>query len=155
MKGYLHNPKATSETLTGDGFLRTGDVAVVDEYEQFRIVDRIKELIKSKGHQVAPAELEALLLEHPHVADCAVTGYHDKENATELPRAFIVLAPGGDPLKIKEWFDNKVARHKRLWGGIVVLDIIPKSPSGKILRRQLRDRRDDVAVGYPQVQARL
>lgn len=156
MKGYLHNPKASAETLTPDGFLRTGDVAVVDQHEQFRIVDRIKELIKSHGHQVAPAELESILLEHPNVADCAVTGYHDKELATEMPRAFVVLSNGGNPSEIKSWFDARVAKHKRLWGGIVVLDQIPKSPSGKILRRELRNRRDTTnVVGFPQVPARL
>lgn len=148
MKGYLRNPEATAATLTPDGFLRTGDVAVMDKTGQYYIVDRIKELIKSKGHQVAPAELEAILLSHPDVDDAAVVGYHVKEEATELPRAFLVLKPNAKPLEIKKWFDSKVARHKQLWGGIVLLDAVPKSASGKILRRHLRNRTGDVAIGY-------
>jgi 4-coumarate--CoA ligase len=148
MKGYLNNPTATAETLTPDGFLRTGDVAIIDKTGQYYIVDRIKELIKSKGHQVAPAELEAILLTNPDVNDVAVVGVHIADQGTELPRAFVVLKDGVDPLNIKKWFDTKVARHKRLWGGVVVLDVIPKSASGKILRRVLRQRQHDVAVGY-------
>ncbi|ANB11107.1 Pcs60p [Sugiyamaella lignohabitans] len=155
MKGYLNNPAATAETLTSDGFLKTGDVAIRVADGQYYIVDRKKELIKSKGHQVAPAELEALLLDHPDVVDVAVVGVHVSELGTELPRAFLVIREKTDPLEIKKWFDSKVARHKRLWGGIVVLDAIPKSPSGKILRRLLRDRKDDKAIGFTLAEPKL
>ncbi|KAA8917021.1 hypothetical protein TRICI_000807 [Trichomonascus ciferrii] len=149
MKGYLKNPKATSEVLTSDGWFKTGDVAMVDEKEEFYIVDRVKELIKSKGHQVAPAELEAILLTHPKVLDAAVIGHHVPEEGSEYPRAFIVIS-GSDthPLDIKKWFDAKVSRHKRLWGGVVVMDAIPKNPSGKILRRELRTRTGDHVHGF-------
>ncbi len=151
MKGYWRNEKATKETLMPGGWLITGDVAVIRK-GLFYIVDRAKELIKSKGHQVAPAELEGILLSHPGVADSAVIGIHVPEEGTELPRAYVVLKPNTDPLDVKTWFDAKVARHKRLWGGLVVIDAIPKSNSGKILRRFLRDRsnvnKTDKIIGY-------
>lgn len=149
MKGYMKNAKATAETFSSDGWFMSGDVALVDETGQYYIVDRVKELIKSNGFQVAPAELEAILLSHPKVSDAAVIGYHIKDDATELPRAFLTFAePKTDPLEIKSWFDAKVARHKRLWGGVVVLEAIPKSPSGKILRKDLRTRDDKEVHGY-------
>lgn len=139
MKGYLHNKQATDETLVGDGWMRTGDVAIINETQQFSIVDRIKELIKSKGHQVAPAELEGILLKHDNVTDVAVIGVRDEDGVTEFPRAYLVVTPGADVTKIIHDFNSSVAVHKRLWGGVVVLDQVPKSPSGKILRRLLRD----------------
>jgi 4-coumarate--CoA ligase len=145
--GYLRNPEANVQIFSSDRWLKTGDIAQIDEHGQIYIVDRAKELIKSKGHQVAP---EALLLTHPSVSDCAETGYYVPEDATELPRAFVVLRGQEDPMDIKRWFDKKVSRHKRLWGGIVVLDGIPKGASGKILRRHLRERKNDAAVGYLQ-----
>ncbi|VVT45634.1 uncharacterized protein SAPINGB_P000820 [Magnusiomyces paraingens] len=150
MKSYLRNPKATVETFDHTGrWLRTGDVGIVTPDGQWYIVDRVKELIKSKGHQVAPAELESILLEHPDVIDAAVTGINLPEEGTELPRAYIVLSSKDiDPLAIKAWFDNKVSRHKQLWGGVVVLDSVPKSASGKIQRRLLRDRKNDTVYGY-------
>lgn len=149
MAGYLRNPKATAETFSPDGqWLRTGDVARVNETGQWFIVDRFKELIKSKGHQVAPAELESILLSNPDVADAAVTGIYIPDEGTELPRGFVILRNNAKPLDIKEWFDARVARHKRLWGGLVVLDKIPKTASGKIQRRLLRDRKDDIVHGY-------
>lgn len=147
MKGYLKNEKATKEALHPDGWFMTGDVAVVDGRGQFQIVDRIKELIKSKGHQVAPAELEALLVTQSEVLDSAVVGVPDEYGTTELPRAYVVLAPGADPLKVVRKFNSSVAKHKRLWGGIVVIPEIPKSTTGKILRRELKERKGDVAIG--------
>ncbi|CAN6610613.1 hypothetical protein TRVA0_004S02894 [Trichomonascus vanleenenianus] len=140
MKGYLDNAEATAAAF-GDGrWFKTGDVAIYNKSsQQYYIVDRVKELIKSKGHQVAPAEVEALLLKHPNVRDAAVVGVYSEEEATEYPRAFVVLDEGISPIDVKNWFDKSVARHKRLWGGLVVLEAIPKSPSGKILRRTLRD----------------
>lgn len=143
MKGYWRNPKATAQTLTPDGWLKTGDVAYVDENGMFFIVDRIKELIKVKGNQVAPAELEALLLEHPGIADAAVIGM-PTEDGDEKPRAFVIrqVGPVGEKLTeqdVKAFVENKVVRYKRLAGGVEFVDVIPKNPSGKILRRQLRD----------------
>ncbi|KAK9464931.1 hypothetical protein V1512DRAFT_83226 [Lipomyces arxii] len=155
MMGYLNNDVANAETLIGDGWLRTGDVAHVDDDGYWYIVDRYKEMIKSKGFQVAPAELEALLLAHPHVVDAAVIGHWSEEEATEHPRAFVVLVPNGDAEQVKKWIDEQVAKHKRLWGGIVVVDQIPKSPSGKILRRFLKDRKDDIVVGVKSLVAKL
>ena len=138
MRGYLHNPEATASTVDADGWLHTGDVAVVDEDGYFRIVDRLKELIKYKGFQVAPAELEALIITHPSVADVAVVGVPDEE-AGELPKAYIVAADGLDSEELIEWISERVSPQKRI-RLIEVVDEIPKSPSGKILRRLLRDR---------------
>lgn len=144
MKGYWHNPTATAETLTSDGWLKTGDIVYVDVDGMFHVVDRKKELIKVKGNQVAPAELEALLLEHEGVADAAVIGMPTNDG-DEKPRAFIVrrATPIGDNLTVDEiakFVQDKVVRYKRLTGGVEFVDTIPKNPSGKILRRQLRDR---------------
>ncbi|RAO70812.1 uncharacterized protein BHQ10_006824 [Talaromyces amestolkiae] len=146
--GYLNNEKATKETFR-DGWMFTGDEAVMrtgpQGTEHMFIVDRIKELIKVKGNQVAPAELEAHILEHELVADCAVIGIPD-EAAGEVPKAFVVkspLATQDDALTItaiKKHVEDHKARHKWLKGGVEFLDIIPKSPSGKILRRLLRDQ---------------
>ncbi|ODQ64192.1 acetyl-CoA synthetase-like protein [Nadsonia fulvescens var. elongata DSM 6958] len=145
--GYFNNPQGNAESFEGEWF-KTGDVAMCDEHERFYIVDRIKEMIKSNGHQVAPAELEALMLTNPDVADVAVIGVSRIELGTELPRAFIVLRePNIDPLSIKKWFDAQVSRPKKLWGGVVVMDAIPKSSAGKILRRFLRDRKGDRVYG--------
>jgi 4-coumarate--CoA ligase len=143
MKGYWRNEKATAETLTPDGWLKTGDIAYVDDEGRFFIVDRKKELIKVKGNQVAPAELEALLLEHPGIADAAVIGMPTADG-DEKPRAFVVRQVGkeGEGLteeQVKKFVEGKVIRYKRLAGGVEFLDVIPKNPSGKILRRQLRD----------------
>lgn len=140
MKGYWRNPKATAETLTPDGWLKTGDIAYVDEAGMFHIVDRKKELIKVKGNQVAPAELEALLLEHDAIADAAVIGM-PTEDGDEAPRAFVVRQPGknvGED-EVKKFIEGKVVRYKFLKGGVEFVDVIPKNPSGKILRRQIRD----------------
>ncbi|KAH8803036.1 4-coumarate-CoA ligase-like protein [Xylogone sp. PMI_703] len=143
MKGYWRNEKATKETLIDgpDGrWLRTGDIAFVDNKDEFHIVDRIKELIKVKGNQVAPAELEALLLQHPQVADVGVIGV--TINGEEYPRAYIVQRQGekADEKEIAEWLAKRVSRHKKLVGGVAFIDAIPKNPSGKILRRFLREK---------------
>ena len=141
MKGYLNNPDATAETLDADGWLHTGDVAIIDAEGHVSIVDRIKELIKYKAFQVAPAELEAVLVTHPSVADAAVIGVPDTE-AGELPKAFITLAPGAEAPTLGD-LQSHVGEHLATYKQIrvlEVLDAIPKSASGKILRRQLRDR---------------
>ena len=96
MKGYLNNAEATTNTVDADGWLHTGDVAVVDDEGRYTVVDRVKELIKYKGYQVAPAELEAVLIGHPEIADAAVIGVPDKESGEELPKAFVVRAPGSE-----------------------------------------------------------
>lgn len=145
MKGYFNNPKANAETFTEDGWMRTGDVGRFDsKVGEFLIVDRIKELIKYKGFQVAPAELEAILMGLDAVADACVVGVYDHEQATEIPRAYIVLqanvSRSQDTLKkIDDYVTKNVANHKRLRGGIKFVDAIPKSPSGKILRREVKD----------------
>lgn len=139
MLGYLNNPLATEEILTADGWLRTGDLARVDADGYIMIVDRLKELIKYKGFQVAPAELEALLLTNPKIADAAVTGLPDDE-AGEIPVAHVVLKPGADASaeEIQAWVAEQVATYKQL-RQVTIVDAIPKSASGKILRRLLRN----------------
>ena len=143
MKGYLNNDEATRSTIDEDGWLHTGDVAELDEDGHFSIVDRVKELIKFKGFQVPPAELEALLVSHPAIADAAVIGIPDEE-AGELPKAFVVVAPGQELSEddVKEFVAGKVASYKQL-RLVEFIDEIPKSASGKILRRFLRDGTQD------------
>lgn len=140
MKGYLNNPDATAATIDADGFLHTGDIGVIDEDGHVSIVDRLKELIKYKGFQIAPAELEALLLTHPAIADAAVIGVADEE-AGEAPRAFVVLKPGQELTSddVTAFMQDKVATYK-IVHDVVFTDAIPKSASGKILRRLLRDQ---------------
>ncbi len=139
MKGYLNNDEATRETIVDDGWLRTGDVAVIDEDGYFAIVDRVKELIKYKGFQVAPAELEALIIQHPGVADVAVIPVPDEE-AGEIPKAFLVLSDDSvSPEDVQEFVKERVSTYKQI-RAVEVVDEIPKSASGKILRRVLRDR---------------
>ncbi|KAE8147723.1 acetyl-CoA synthetase-like protein [Aspergillus avenaceus] len=154
MKGYWHNPQATRETKTEDGWLKTGDIAYIDDQGKFYVVDRKKELIKVKGNQVAPAELEALLLEHPAVADAAVIGI--PVNDDERPRAYIMLKPGlsATAQDILAFMDGKVSAIKRITGGVVFVDAIPKNPSGKILRKVLRDRARE-EITQPSKTARL
>jgi acyl-CoA synthetase (AMP-forming)/AMP-acid ligase II len=139
MKGYLNNDEATAATVDSDGWLHTGDVAVVDGDGFFTIVDRLKELIKYKGYQVAPAELEALIVNHPQVADVAVIGIADEE-AGELPKAFVVAAGEEvDHDELMEWIAGQVSPQKRV-RLVETVEAIPKSPSGKILRRELREQ---------------
>ena len=138
MKGYLNNPAATAATVDEDGWLHTGDIGHIDSDNHFYIVDRLKELIKYKGFQVAPAELEALLLTHPDVADAAVIGMPDDE-AGEVPKGFVVLKPGAQTREtdIMEFVAEAVASYKQL-RALEFVSEIPKSASGKILRRELR-----------------
>jgi acyl-CoA synthetase (AMP-forming)/AMP-acid ligase II len=139
MVGYLNNPEATRNTIDPDGWLHTGDLAVVDEHQHVSIVDRVKELIKYKGFQVPPAELEALLVAHPKVADVAVIGIPDIE-AGEIPKAFVVPTPGDAPTveELQAYVAGHVASYKQVRLVEFVAEI-PKSASGKILRRMLRD----------------
>lgn len=143
MKGYWRNPKATAETLTPDGWLQTGDIAYYDNENKFFISGRLKELIKVKGLQVAPAELDGVCLESEGVADAAVVGV--TIDGQEHPRAYIVLQEGFTATKstaerIAAEVNSKLSHHKRITGGIVFVDSLPKNPSGKILRRFLRER---------------
>ncbi|KAF2749208.1 4-coumarate-CoA ligase-like protein [Sporormia fimetaria CBS 119925] len=136
-KGYYNNDAANREAFTGDWF-HTGDIA---EFRNglFYIVDRKKELIKYKGLQVAPAELEALLLTHDKVLDAAVIGVDTEDGTNEVPRAYVVADKTKiSEAEIKDFVKKNVASHKQLRGGVVFLDAIPKSPSGKILRKDLR-----------------
>jgi acyl-CoA synthetase (AMP-forming)/AMP-acid ligase II len=137
MRGYLDDAEATADTIDADGWLHTGDVGRADADGYVVLVDRVKELIKYKGYQVAPAELEALLVEHPAVAEAAVIGRPDAE-AGEVPVAFVALAGEATPEEISAFVAERVAPYKRL-RGVRIVDEIPKSPSGKILRRLLRD----------------
>jgi len=139
MKGYLNNPEATRITIDSEGFLHTGDIGYYTEEGLFYIVDRVKELIKYKGFQVAPAELEALLLSHPRVSDCAVIPKDDEEGG-EVPKAFVVKNGTVTEQELIEFIKAKVAHFKQLRGGVQFIDAIPKSASGKILRRVLRDQ---------------
>jgi 4-coumarate--CoA ligase len=145
--GYHNNVTATAECLSPDGWFRTGDIGYLDGSGNLHITDRAKELIKYKGFQVAPAELEALLIQLPQVSDCAVVGLFSSTLETEVPRGYIVpagkvarsmTAQDGDA--ITDWLAQRVAPYKKLRGGVKFVDSIPKTASGKILRRQLRDQ---------------
>jgi acyl-CoA synthetase (AMP-forming)/AMP-acid ligase II len=149
--GYLNNPKATAETFDADGFLHTGDQGRIDAHNMIHITDRIKELIKVKGIGVAPAELEDLLLGHPAVDDVAVMGIPD-DYAGELPKAYVVLKAGTAPERktgemLMAYVRDKKVRHKWI-KEIELCEEIPKSPSGKILRRVLRDKAKKGEVGF-------
>ncbi len=138
MLGYLGRPDATAQTIDADGWLHTGDIGYADEEGFFFIVDRAKELIKYKGFQVAPAELEAILLTHPSVADAAVIPVPDDE-AGEIPKAFVVKRGDVDVDEVIAHVASRVAPHKKV-RRVEFIEQIPKSPSGKILRRLLVER---------------
>ncbi|KAF2497644.1 acetyl-CoA synthetase-like protein [Lophium mytilinum] len=143
-QGYLNNPGSTKNAFTRDGYFKTGDVGHQDTEGNFYITDRVKELIKYKGFQVPPAELEGILLGNEDVEDVAVIGIYEEERATEVPRAYIVpkasLPPSPESAtRISDWLTARVANHKRLRGGVRFVSEIPKSTSGKILRRVLKD----------------
>ncbi|KAF3926438.1 S-dihydroxybenzoyltransferase [Arthrobotrys entomopaga] len=145
MMGYWKNPEATANCMTEDGYFKTGDVGHQDKDGNFYITDRVKELIKYKGFQVPPAELEGKIASHPKVDDVAVTGVWEDSQHTEVPRAYIVLAAGNQPTpevaqEIIDFVAKNVAHHKKLRGGVKFVDVIPKSASGKILRRVLKDQ---------------
>lgn len=150
MMGYLNNPAATANAITEDNYFKTGDIGHMDAEGNFWITDRMKELIKYKGFQVPPAELEGLLLGHEKVADCAVIGVHIESMATEVPRAYVVLAEGAKMTEeeLVKYIDERVAGHKKLRGGVKFIKEVPKSASGKILRRVLRlQAEEEVKVG--------
>ena len=140
MAGYLHRPEATAAMVDPDGWLRTGDLGLVDGEGNVVIVDRLKELIKVSGYQVAPAELEALLATHPAVADAAVLRRPDPASG-EVPVAVVVPRPGAepDPDELLAWVAERVEPHKRV-RAVRFADAIPRTPSGKLLRRALADQ---------------
>ncbi|XP_057658384.1 plipastatin synthase subunit A [Diorhabda carinulata] len=139
MMGYLNNDEATAETLDEDGWLHTGDVAYYDEDAFFYIIDRCKELIKVKGNQVSPTELESLILEIEGILDAAVVGVPDTL-AGEVPKAYVVRKPGANVNEedIQRWVNGKVTNYKKLVGGVKFIDAIPRNLSGKILRNELK-----------------
>ncbi|KAB8073466.1 hypothetical protein BDV29DRAFT_136372 [Aspergillus leporis] len=146
-QGYHNNPSATADCLSPDGWFRTGDVGYQDKNGNFYITDRVKELIKYKGFQVAPAELEGILVDHEAIDDVAVIGIESEVHGTEVPLAYVVrsakskasgVSAEQEAINITQWLDGKVAYHKRLRGGVHFIDAIPKSVSGKILRRVLK-----------------
>nr|POE64328.1 4-coumarate--coa ligase 1 [Quercus suber] len=140
MKGYVNDPEATARTIDKEGWLHTGDIGLIDDEDELFIVDRLKELIKYKGFQVAPAELEAILLTHPNVSDVAVVPMKD-ESAGEVPVAFVVRSNGSQVTEdeIKQFVSKQVVFYKRI-NRVFFIDAIPKSPSGKILRKNLREK---------------
>lgn len=139
MAGYLNNDEATHETIDDEGWLHTGDLAQVDAQGCVYIVDRLKELIKYKGYQVPPAELEAVLLSHDAIADVAVVGVVDTESGEEVPKAFVVRRPDASltEAEVMEFVAGQVAPYKKV-RKVEFIDAIPKSASGKILRKDLR-----------------
>lgn len=166
MKGYLHNATATFNSITPDGWFQTGDIAVRSSDGWYSIVDRKKELIKYKGFQVPPADLEAVLLTHDDIVDSGVIGVYSEKEATELPRAYIVPRAGASVLQsrverekfqqdVERWIRGKVARHKYLRGGVVCVEAIPKSAAGKILRKELRARAKKELSGSETERTRL
>ncbi|KAL8138128.1 hypothetical protein V2J09_004129 [Rumex salicifolius] len=140
MKGYLNDPEATENTIDKQGWLHTGDIGLIDDNDELFIVGRLKELIKYKGYQVAPAELEGLLINHPHIVDAAVVGMKD-DVAGEVPVAFIMKSSGTQITEddIKVYISEQVAFYKRI-KKVLFVDTIPKLPSGKILRKELEAR---------------
>ncbi len=160
-KGYHNNPEGTRNALTDDGYFKTGDVGHQDKDGNFYITDRVKELIKYKGFQVPPAELEGILFSHAKINDVCVVGVYEKAQATEVPRAYIVAKPGVERSaetgkEIQDWLAGKVANHKRLRGGVRYVEEIPKTASGKILRRVLKAKaQKEDEEGQVQVKAKL
>lgn len=138
MKGYFENQVANEDIFRPGGWMRTGDMAYYDENDAFYITERLKELIKVKGYQVAPAELEAILRSHPELDDAAVIGIPHEQHG-ETPKAFVVKKAGASPNEqsIMEFVAEKVASYKKL-GGLMFVDAIPKSAAGKILRREVK-----------------
>lgn len=139
MKGYLNNEKATSEVFTEDGWIRSGDIGYVKKGRWY-VVDRTKDLIKVRGWQVSPAEIECALLEHSDIIDAAVIGIHALDDSGEVPQAFVVRKPQSnvDEKDVKDFLGRRLAKYKGV-AKVEFVDAIPRNPTGKILRRVLRD----------------
>jgi acyl-CoA synthetase (AMP-forming)/AMP-acid ligase II len=149
IRGYYENEKANKESFDSEGYYKTGDVLELDPKTSFfYVVERMKELIKVRGFQVAPAELEGVLTSHPDIVDAGVIGVPDDASG-ELPRAYVVLREGKSlsEAQIKSHAGERLAKYKALNGGVVVVKTIPKLPSGKILKRVLRERAKEEMVG--------
>ncbi|KAL3875048.1 hypothetical protein ACJMK2_037987 [Sinanodonta woodiana] len=138
MKGYFDNAEATRTTLTDDGWLKTGDIGYYDNDSDYYVVDRLKEIIKYKGYQVAPAYLEGILLSHPSVGDVAVIGIPHGA-AGDVPRAYVVRKSHVSGEELSAYVESQVAPYKRLRGGVVFVSELPRSASGKLLRNRLRE----------------
>lgn len=140
MKGYHNKPEETKNTFTEDGWFKTGDMVYYNEDNILFVSDRLKELIKVKGFQVAPAELEALIRDFPDVQDAAVVGIPHPTQG-EVPRAYIVPKAGKqlNTEKLADFVAGKVAQYKHLKGGIEIVESIPKNTTGKILRRVIKE----------------
>ena len=145
VSGYL-NDAVANRAFDSEGFYHTGDIGYCElSSKLWYIVDRKKELIKVRAWQVAPPELEAVLLSHPHIVDAAVIGVQFSRDGSQLPRAYLVkrAGPDGDRLSeedVKKFMEGRLAKYKRLDGGVKFVDAIPKNASGKILKRVLRDQ---------------
>ncbi|KAL9934085.1 hypothetical protein V8E36_007167 [Tilletia maclaganii] len=148
-KGYFRDAEATAATITKDGWLKTGDVGVIDQNDCFTMVDRVKELIKYKAFSVAPAELEGVITAHPKIAAAGVVGIYDHSQATELPRAYVQLQPHVKDKSSKveaeviAWVQERCVNYKWLRGGVKVVARVPVSASGKIVRKELRKMAED------------
>ncbi|KAF9887217.1 hypothetical protein FE257_010471 [Aspergillus nanangensis] len=148
MMGYKDNAEETAKAICKDGWLRTGDLGYIDDYGYLTVYDRIKELIKYKGFQVAPSELENILIRHPLVREAAVIGIWSEHETTEIPRAFVVLEEEGSkesaPEKIVssilDFVAKQVSNYKRLRGGVVIIDALPKNTTGKVLKKELKSK---------------
>ncbi|KAF2747609.1 putative amp dependent CoA ligase [Sporormia fimetaria CBS 119925] len=156
MMGYVGDTKATNDTFCGE-WLRTGDIMLRDANDNFWVTDRLKEMIKYKGLQIAPSELEDLLVQHENVVDAAVCAVYDDEEATEVPMAYVslreeVMQKGAKEVErvlgeVRTWHDAQVAGYKKLRGGVLHLQVLPKNPSGKILRRELPAKKKEGRLG--------
>lgn len=153
-QGYHKNPEANAESFDSEGWFKTGDIAYCDEAtKKWYIVDRRKELIKVRGFQVAPPELEAVLLSHPHIVDAAVIGITIPGADTEFPRAYVVRRPGEGGAKLTEaevqkFVLERLAKYKALTGGVKFVDSVGRNASGKILKKFLREEaKKEVAAG--------
>ena len=142
--GYFGNPAASADAFTSDGWYKTGDIGYCDKQTQkWYIVDRKKELIKVRGFQVAPLEIEGVLLGHPAISDAAVIGVYASHKDGELPRAYVVRRAGSEgnltEAEVRRYMSEKLAKYKDLTGGVRFVDAIPKNATGKILKRVLKE----------------
>ncbi|KAJ2890903.1 putative 4-coumarate--CoA ligase, partial [Zalerion maritima] len=151
--GYKDNPAATKETITDGGWYRTGDLGYIDDLGFLVMYDRIKDIIKVKGFQVSPVDLEEILARHPLVDEAAVCGVWSESDSSDLPRAYVVLTDKAAEkpkaaASISDFVSGQVSTYKRLTGGVVFVDALPKNTSGKVLRRVLRTEKAKYEKGF-------